>query len=192
MHTFTNGYIILFAGCMFSSKTESLQSELRRHELTHKVVLFKVKMDTRYSVDAVVSHNHSSFPSITVESTMDIDRWLEDNEVAMFGIDEAQFLKTSPDLSLVDLTQKWANLGKMVVVTALDQDFRGRPFPGIPELWVVADQSYKLNAVCKRCKGLATHSYRKVSGEAQVLVGGSEAYEALCRACFNEAMDERL
>lgn len=191
MHAFKKGYITVFTGCMFSGKTEAMIAELRRHRLTHGVVLFKSTVDDRFGgKDEIESHNHSSFPSIQLASVMEIDSWLEDNEVGVVGVDEFQFFQTSDALSLVGLADKWANRGKIFVATALDQDFRGEPFPGIPELLIAAEEVHKLHAVCIRCGGLASRSRRKGverDSKKQILVGGADAYEALCRDCSNEA-----
>ena len=87
-------------------------------------------------------------------------------------------------MSLVEFAEKWANKGKAVFVAALDRDFEGKPFTGIPEFWVASDKGKKFNAICTQCGEDASFSHRTVDSDDKILVGGADAYEALCRACY--------
>jgi len=84
------GWIEVIAGCMFSGKTEELIRRLRRAKIAKQIVLvFKPKIDTRYSVDEIVSHSEQSLPSIIVETPQEILELSKDAQV--IGIDETQF-----------------------------------------------------------------------------------------------------
>jgi thymidine kinase len=178
------GRITLFSGGMFSGKTEALFRELNRYKIRYSVVLFKPEIDNRYSKKAA-SHNNQTFDSQNVTSVKDVDSWLEANEVDVIGIDEAQFLDAT-EMSLVELAEKWANKGKVIFVAALDKDFEGKPFTGISELWVASDGGRKFNALCTQCGEDASFSHRTVDSDEKILVGGSDAYEALCRSCYGK------
>jgi thymidine kinase len=101
-------------------------------------------------------------------------------EVDVVGIDEAQFF----DPELVEVCQKLAASGKRVIVTGLDQDYKGQPFEPIPQLMAVAEHVTKLHAICVVCGGPANHSQRIVAGDDRVLLGATDAYEPRCRNCF--------
>ena len=99
------------------------------------------------------------------------------------GIDEAQFF----DSGLPDVCIMLANQGKRVIIAALDMDFSGKPFGPIPNLMAVAEYVTKVHAICMRCGNLAQFSYRKTKSVDLVLLGETDEYEPLCRACYNKA-----
>ena len=67
-------------------------------------------------------------------------------------------------------------------------DYKGLPFGPMPKLMAVAEYVSKQHAICTRCGDLAHFSYRIVANEQQVLLGEKDAYEPLCRHCYDEAM----
>ena len=93
---------------------------------------------------------------------------------------EAQFF----DRGIVDVCERLANAGIRVIAAGLDQDYLGRPFSPMPELMAIAEEVTKVHAVCTVCGGPASRSQRLIAETSTVLVGGSESYEARCRACF--------
>ena len=64
----------------------------------------------------------------------------------------------------------------------------GRPFEPMPHLMAVAEYVTKNLAICMRCGNPADRSQRLVRRDATVVVGGSEAYEARCRRCFDPGL----
>ena len=96
------------------------------------------------------------------------------------AIDEAQFF----DPGIVKVANRLADEGRRVIVAGLDQDFRGEPFGPMPQLMAIAEVVQKVRAVCTRCGADASRSQRLVADEGQVRVGGEDAYEARCRACY--------
>ena len=57
-----------------------------------------------------------------------------------------------------------------------------------PELMAIADDVYKTHAICVHCGDLAYVSHRTVSSDKRVLLGETESYEPLCRACYEKAL----
>ena len=102
------------------------------------------------------------------------------------GIDEAQFF----DENLIDVCNELANRGTRVIVAGLDLDFKGVPFGPMPGLCAVADEVTKVHAICVRCGALAYVSHRTVDDEKRVLLGEQTAYEPLCRACYQKAIEK--
>ncbi len=177
------GSIEVICGSMFSGKTEELIRRLKRAKFAkQRVEIFKPKIDTRYSEEDVVSHDKTTITSTPVESSGSI--LLMTSEVDVVGIDEAQFF----DEGLVDVCSKLADNGIRVIVAGLDMDFRRTPFGPMPDLMAIADDVYKVHAICVRCGSLAYVSHRLVAGEKQVLLGEMNEYEPICRDCFNVAM----
>lgn len=172
------GWIEVITGCMFSGKTEELIRRLRRAKIAKlNVIVFKPKIDVRYSKEEIVSHSEQTLPSIIVESAIEILPLAETAQV--IGIDEAQFFSND----LVDICEELANKGKRVIVAGLDQDYKGKPFEPIPHLLASAEYITKTLAICVECGNPADRTQRKVSNKDRVLVGASDAYEARCRKC---------
>jgi len=176
------GSIELITGSMFSGKTEELIRRLRRAQFAGlKVEIFKPSLDKRYSDTRVVSHDDKSISSTPVDNASSILLLAEECDV--IGVDEAQFF----DQSIVEICNKLADNGIRIVVAGLDMDFMGKPFGPMPALLAIAEYVTKIHAICMRCGNLAQYSYRKSSEAQQVLLGGKDIYEPLCRSCYNIA-----
>lgn len=181
------GRIEVICGSMFSGKTEELIRRMKRAKFARqRVVIFKPAIDTRYSDEDVVSHDHNAIPSTPIDTSASILLLAEDIDVV--GIDEAQFF----DMELVGICNTLANSGVRVIIAGLDMDFKGTPFGPIPSLCAVADEVTKVHAICVKCGALAYLSHRLVHNDNQVLIGEQAEYEPLCRECYNRITNEDL
>lgn len=173
------GWIEVICGSMFSGKTEELIRRIRRAEIAKmNTIIFKPKIDNRYSSNHVVSHNQSRLKSCLVSNTKDIiDKSIG---IDVIGIDEAQFFSDR----IVDVCKNLANKNKRVIVAGLDSDFRGLPFGPMPALMCEADYLDKFRAICIQCGNPASYSQRTTSDYGQVVIGETDFYEARCRNCF--------
>lgn len=180
---YRQGRIEVVCGSMFSGKTEELIRRMKRAQFAHlNVEIFKPAIDVRYSEEDVVSHDHNSIPSTPVDSSQNI--LLLANDVDVVGIDEAQFF----DMGIVDVCNELARRGIRVICAGLDMDFKGVPFGPMPALMAIADDVYKTHAICVRCGDLAYVSHRTVNSDKRVLLGETDSYEPLCRACYEKAI----
>ena len=177
------GSVEVICGSMFSGKTEEMIRRLRRALIARqKVQVFKPAIDNRFTSDKVTSHAGIDFEAIPVEKSSDIKTALKP-ETTVVGIDEAQFF----DDDIVSVIEDIAEIGKRVIVTGLDMDFRGEPFGCIPTLVAKADMVNKIHAICMVCGQPASRTQRLVDGKPAnyndpiVIVGASELYEARCR-----------
>ena len=179
-----SGWIEVICGSMFSGKTEELIRRIRRAEIAKmNTIIFKPKIDNRYSSNHIVSHNQSKMESILVE---DINEILENStEMDVIGIDEAQFFSNE----LIPVCKKLAKDNKRVVVAGLDTDFKGIPFGPMPALMCESDFLDKLRAICVKCGNPASFSQRITKDSKQVLIGETDVYEARCRNCFKIVED---
>jgi thymidine kinase len=120
---------------------------------------------------------------VTVDSSSEIEPAVADADIV--AIEEGQFF----DERLPEVVERLAGLGKQVIVTGLDRDFRGIPFGPMPRLLALADQVTKLTAICVMCGEPATRTQRLIDGQPApadsplIVIGGmgDEAYEARCR-----------
>ncbi len=179
----TAGWIEVVTGSMFSGKTEELIRRMKRAKIAQqKIIIFKPKVDTRYSEEMVVSHDAKSIESVPVSKAEEILELANDYEV--IGIDEAQFFS---DI-LVEVCNRLADRGVRVIVAGLDMDFAGKPFGPIPRLMAIAEYVSKVHAICMRCGNLAQYSHRLSDSDKQFLLGEKDVYEPLCRKCYNESI----
>jgi len=173
------GWIEVVCGSMFSGKTEELIRRLKRARIANmQVEIFKPAMDIRYHANDIVSHNENIVKATPVPHSSDILKNISHAEV--IGIDEAQFF----DERITEVCSTLAKMGKRVIVAGLDMDYLGKPFGPMPNLLAIANYVTKLHAVCIRCGGIASYSFRISNENDQVVLGEKEHYEARCRNCF--------
>lgn len=180
-----DGWIEVICGPMFAGKTEELLRRVRRLEYAKKnIIVFKPKIDNRYSDDCVVSHDKNKTKSIQISSGKEILNYVT-KDTQVVAIDEIQFL----DEEAVDVCEFLANSGIRVIVSGLDKEFRGEPFSFMPRLLSLAEYVTKLTAICVKCGSPATRTQRIINGKPAnyndpvILVGAAESYEARCRHC---------
>ena len=181
-----SGWIEVICGSMFSGKTEELIRRLRRAQIAQMpTIIFKPRIDSRYSDSHIVSHNQIKLESHLVNTPQDILPLAENARVV--AIDEAQFF----DDSILDVCKILASQGKRVVVAGLDTDYRGVPFGPMPQLMCEADYLDKLRAICVQCGNPPTYTQRTSADAGQVVIGELDKYEARCRNCYEMPEDEK-
>lgn len=182
---YREGWIEVICGCMFAGKTEELIRRINVLSYARKnILVFKPKIDDRYSTTEIASHAGSKVPCIVISEAKEIlDHVNYDTDVV--AIDEVQFF----DEDVVDICEYLADSGLRVMIAGLDKDFRGEPFGVLPDLLTRAEFVTKLTAVCAKCGAPATRTQRIINGKPAsfndpiVLVGAKEAYEPRCRHC---------
>jgi thymidine kinase len=185
--TAKDGWIEVICGSMFAGKTEELIRRIKRIDYAKKEVLvFRPRIDNRYSDNEVVSHSNYRHFAITIDSANEIANHVNENTYAI-AVDEVQFF----DHSLIEVCEQYANQGMRVILAGLDKDFRGEVFGIMGDLLVRAEFVDKLSAICNVCGNPATRTQRLIEGKPAhyndpiVLVGASEAYEPRCRHCHD-------
>jgi len=173
------GWIEVITGSMFSGKTEELIRRLKRAKIAkQQVEIFKPRIEVRYSVEEVVSHDENAIHSTPVDSSANI--LLLATGVEVVGIDEAQFF----DDGLVDVCNQLADSGVRVIIAGLDMDYKGVPFGPIPGLMSIAEYVTKVHAICVRCGNLANYTHRLSEDDKLIVLGETDIYEPLCRICY--------
>ncbi|MFB6145755.1 MAG: thymidine kinase [Candidatus Nanohaloarchaea archaeon] len=182
----SGGWIEVVTGCMFSGKTDELIRRLERAEIAgQEVKVFKPSIDNRYSETAIGAHNGREWEAEVIgsEDVSDIPAMVDNEDV--IAVDEANFFPEA----LVEVVEELADNGYRVIVTGLDQTFRGEPFEPVDRLIARAEFIDKLQAICNVCGEPATRTQRLIDGEPAhedeptIVVGADERYEARCRSC---------
>lgn len=171
---------------MFSGKSEELMRRVRRAIIARREVqVFKSHLDDRYSgIRHVSSHDGKQIEAWPVSHSRDVAEKVK-RDVQVVAVDEAQFL----DHGIVEVANALADRGLRVIVAGTDMDFRGEPFGPIGPLLAIAERIDKLHAICVVCGDSASRNQRLIDGRPAaaegptIQVGGSESYEARCRAC---------
>ena len=173
------GKVEVIAGSMFSGKTEELIRRLTRAKIARQqVIVFKPKIDNRYSDEHIVSHDVSKLPCIAVDKIEEIFQYIQDETV--IGIDEAQFFGQE----ILSIVTTLAEQGKRVILAGCEMYSSGEPFGQMGALMCIAEEVDKLRAVCLVCGEEAYISYRKEQPQnGNILIGNSDIYEARCRKC---------
>jgi thymidine kinase len=105
-------------------------------------------------------------------------------------IDEAQFLSKE---QVWQLARAVDDLGVPIMAYGLRVDFQGNLFPGSAALLAWADEMREVRTIC-HCGKKATMVVRKgPDGRAlkdgdQVVIGGNETYQSLCRRHWRQAV----
>ena len=180
------GRIELILGPMFSGKSTRLIEVIRKYTYkAKKTIMIKFFGDKRYSEKSeVVTHDLIKYDSIDCKNLTDSFEIIKNYDV--IGIDEGQFF---PDL--VEVSEKLALLNKIVIISALNGDFRMEPFPVISRIISKADKIKLLKAYCFNCHKDAKFSVRIVQSNETVLIGAGEAYKPACRKCHKYFSMER-
>ena len=182
----TDGHIEVITGSMFSGKTEELIRRLERAKIAEQEIeVFKPAIDDRYGEQEIGSHAGSKWKAKVVEQDEKLGKKVKETDEDVIAFDEANFFNNE----LVSVCQELADSGKRVIVTGIDQNFRGEPFEPVPALMASAEYIEKLRAICQVCGRPATRNQRLIDGEPahvdepEVVVGAEEKYEARCRHC---------
>ena len=96
------------------------------------------------------------------------------------GIDEGQFFS-----DLIPFSESLANVGKIVIIAALDGTYQRTAFGDILKLVPLSESIIKLNAICMVCYNTAGFTKRITNEKAVELIGGTDKYMAVCRECYH-------
>lgn len=173
----------VIVGPMFSGKSSRILDIVSRYAAIHtRVLVIKHEQDTRYSLNEVVTHDGRKADCVRLRDLDDLPpQLMTDHHVII--VEEAQFFH-----HLVPFCEHAVDtLGKRVYLVGLDGDSNRRKFGEILDCIPLADTVERLTAFCRRCANgtPGLFSYR-CSGpyDQQVIVGGADIYETLCRECY--------
>jgi thymidine kinase len=186
IHTGKTGSIQLILGCMFSGKTSELIRRYDRYRIGNKkCLMIKYRGDTRYDKTHIVTHDNKKINAMVCEMLYEMDDIVSEYD-AIF-IDEIQFYKDA-DI----FCDKWAFMGKIVVVCGLNGTSNRDPFPIISKLLPLVEDITYLTAICTINGENANYSKRTCSNKEDILIGGIESYCASDRNEFYESPNEYL
>jgi thymidine kinase len=169
------GRLTVVTGPMFSGKTSHIIGAVASRS---DAIVFKPRMDTRYSGNEVVTHTGNRVAAIPVSLPDDLFP-AEDHK--FICLDEIQFF--APPYFGGDIIRSVKVLlkaGREVLVCGLDTDWRGDPFSVTASLAGMADEVIKLKAECASCGQPASKTHKKTRQGQVVELGNDDIYEARC------------
>ena len=175
------GKIILITGPMFSGKTTELIRLGKRYKIAGKKCIFlKYKNDARYCEGEKTLSTHDKY-SIQANPIDSLEEREGFDEFDVILIDEGQFYK-----GLSDFCNYYADKGKVVIVSALNGKSDRTPWEEISLLFPYVTRIRFLNSVCNQCTKSAQFSHFKKGDKGEIVIGGEDLYEPLCRFCYSE------
>jgi thymidine kinase len=219
----SEGSIEIFFGPMFSGKSSLLINRLKRaFHANLSSLLIKHSIDTRFQ-DLIIKDDidddyisrdiDDKFSQITESKYMKKGYIVTHDKAILHGIECKYLLPLIPDIDdfdvigidegqffedIIEFAETMAGLGKKIIISSLDGDYKRNPFKvrphcqSITDLIPKAEFVHKLAAICVKCHQNAYFSFRYVhptrSSESAddnvVFVGASETYFPVCRACY--------
>lgn len=178
-------------GAMGSSKTaQALTTKFNYEERGMKVWLIKPSTDNRDGQDIVKSRIGLYAPCTAIPQTTDLFESFtgEHGDIDVIIADECQFFTEAQ----IDQLRRIVNERDIPVLCfGLRTDFLCHLFPGSKRLFETADSISEIKTICS-CGSKATVNARLdadmnvVTEGAQVMIGGNEAYIAMCHRCWCE------
>lgn len=183
-----SGNIEVITGCMFSGKTEKLLDRLEEEKEKEKnSILFKPGLKNNYMEKKIEDDKGRSRNTILIPISKLSYKTLSSHisEEDIIAIENSHFF----DENIVDIVKKLAINGYTIIISGLDQNFRGEAYKSICKLMAFADDVHKLSSECVVCGGKATKTQRLINGEpivssqADDILVEEEYYEPRCRNC---------
>lgn len=194
-------YLKVYIGCMMSSKTSNLMSEINRYKyITDKILVVNHVLDKlRFEEDdnLIKTHDDKSLSAIMVNSlselkTNDFYR-NEYTNAEIVIIDEGQFYNDLFMFIKTELFLTHCDRKKTFIVAGLSGDYNMNPIGDMIKLIPLADEIHKLTAYCVYCKDTTPASFTKRhdnrqdtrhQDHQQFLIGSSDIYSPVCRMHF--------
>ena len=182
-------------GAMGSSKTaQALITKYNYEENGMKVWLIKPSADIRDGVNILRSRIGLEAEVEVIPPKTDVYRLFEktrNGHCDIIIVDECQFLTVEQ----IDQLRAIVNEFNIPVICfGLRTDFQTKLFPGSLRLMEVADTIQEIKTMCD-CGAKATVNARVINGYIvtegeQVVLGGNDAYIAMCHKCYIRGIRE--
>ena len=183
-------------GAMGSSKTaQALITKYNYEENDLQVWLIKPSADTRDGATVLRSRIGLEAQCEVIPPEMDIEARYQESRKGSCDViicDECQFLTPAQ----IDQLRQIVNEEEIPVMCfGLRTDFLTKLFPGSLRLMELADEIQEIKTICD-CGAKATVNARIdgnghiVTQGAQVLLGGNDAYIAMCHKCYIRGIRE--
>lgn len=182
-------------GAMGSSKTaNALITKFNYEERGMRVWLIKPAMDVRDGADTVRSRIGLSAAAYAVGREVDLyEEFKKRSHYHVIIADECQFFSRTQ----IDQLRKIVDCFDVPVLCfGLRTDFLTHLFEGSSRLFEVADSISEIKTICSCGKKAIVNARVDTAGNivtegGQILLGGNDAYIAMCHSCWVNAIKEQ-
>ena len=180
------GKLYFYYSAMGAGKSlDLIRTAYNYEEKGMSVLVLSPSIDKRYGENIVKSRAGLSRESISISKDVDIINRFDVGLYNCLLVDEVQFFSKNQIKQLYRISWYY---DIPVICFGLRADFRLEPFEASAYLLSLADEIKELKTICK-CGKKATISARIIDGKVvtsgdQILIGGNESYEAMCKDCF--------
>lgn len=176
------GYLEIILGPMKSGKTSKLIEIYRQYKFCNlNVCVINHSIDTRYSINDVVSHDGIKIPSLICENIKDVIGNVNVDKIDVILINEAQFFS-----DLYECVIELLNKKKIIYLSGLDGDYLKCKIGSILDLIPHADNVIKMQSLCGICKnGTKAIFSKRTTDEKEQIVIGVDNYVPVCRNCYD-------
>lgn len=192
-----------YHGTMGSSKTLRLLTTA--HNFEERGIAFlvlKPAIDNREASNIVASRVGLQRECIPIEKDQDIYQSIQDtinvlranlDTLEWILVDECQFLSVE---QIDQLAKVVDNLNVNVMCFGLRTDFRTKSFPASRRLFELADNIEEIKSRCACGRKTIVNVRMNAEGEIitdgpQIMVGGDETYQSLCRKCYHRLLNQQ-
>jgi thymidine kinase len=172
------GWIEVITGCKNSGKTEEAIRRAHRAIYAKQEVIF-FSQNKLHSTFSEMASSISDDIRILAKNPFDIFHFCENKRPEVVVIDDAHLYNQK----LISICRLIADMKIRVIVSGLNMDNFGNPYPTMSAIHAIAEYSTTLNAICTKCGNPANHQIE--------IPKGSGIIKALCRKCFFETLKSR-
>lgn len=184
--------ITTIIGPMFSGKTSELIRLVDRKRIAgKKCLIIKHSSDNRFdNTNNVLDKNHITTHSqltykkcdieYLTELTEDVCKKYIENNYHVIGIDEGFFF-----INISKYCNYLANNNIDIIVASIESSYKQELFVEIGNLIAVSENVIKTFSVCMQCSAdNASFTIRTNDSKENILVGGTDMYQSICRKCL--------
>lgn len=186
-----SGRIELIIGPMYANKSTELIKIYNRYSVINKnIIVINHVINNRYGTNSISTHDKTVLNDCMIFDKLSLlmenhEELYQKSEIII--IEEVQFFPDAYEF----ITNAVDNDNKIIIAAGLSGDFNRQPFEIVTKLIPHAEKINKLSALCKYCSdGTSAHFSKLIvkdfTENGQIIVGGTEKYEAVCRKHYLE------
>ncbi|SOK58443.1 Thymidine kinase [Yersinia phage fHe-Yen9-04] len=182
-----------YYGSMSSGKSTSLlQTAFNYKEKGYEVLIYTSALDDRYGVGKVTSRigidaDAIIIPKDNITVLNDAKISMISNQIKAIFVDECQFLSAEQVDILGSIVDEY---DISVFCYGIRTDFESNLFSGSKRLFEISDKIEELRNICQ-CGKKAIMNARLVDSTEQVLIGGNDVYQSMCRKCYRNYLNKK-
>lgn len=182
-----------FSSMNAGKSTSLLQTAFNYKERGYNVLIFTSALDDRYGFGKVTSRigidaDAIIIPKDDIQVLLDSKINIRALDIKAVFVDECQFLSEEQVDILGEIVDEF-NIP--VFCYGIRTDFESNLFSGSKRLFEISDSIEELRNICQ-CGNKAIMNARLVDSTEQVLIGGNDVYQSMCRKCYRNFLKKKI